>query len=127
MWISSVTSLPQSSSRNVASEEGYLRTAKRPGAGPSSAWPASKFPRKPGRNLTKLERLGRKKKYDEALQRLQKATEIYPEYAEAFNEMGAIYLRKKQKTEALKAFEQAIAADPNWVSAYVNLGLDANP
>ena len=80
-----------------------------------------KVPKKAAKEFKKALRAARKKKYEGALGRLQKATEIYPEYAEAFNEMGVIYRRQNQKEEARKAFEQAIAADPKWVSSYLNL------
>ena len=80
-----------------------------------------KVPKKAKKEFKKAQKVARKKKYEEALRRLQKATEIYPQYAEAFNEMGMIYRRQKQKEEARQAFEQAIAADPNWVHSYVNL------
>ncbi len=100
---------------------GLFADSETTGSGTIVSLASLKVPEKARKEFNKARKAGRKKKYDEALQRLQKATEIYPEYAEAFNEMGAIYIRKKQKTEALKAFEHAIAADPNWVSAYVNL------
>ena len=51
----------------------------------------------------------RKKKYEKALRRLKKATELYPQYAEPFYEIGRIYLRQNRKEETRKAFEQAIA------------------
>ena len=80
-----------------------------------------KVPKKAKKEFKKARKAARKKKYGEALGRLQKATEIYPQYAEAFNEMGMIYLGQKQREEARQAFEQAIAADPKWVDSYVNL------
>ena len=80
-----------------------------------------KVPKKAAKEFKKARRAARKKKYEEALGRLQKATEMYPQYAEAFNEMGVIYGRQNQKEEARKAFEQAIAADPKWVRSYLNL------
>ncbi len=66
-------------------------------------------------------RQGSQKKSDEALLRLRKATELYPEYAEAFNEIGLVHQRQNQVEEARKAFEQAIAADPKWVQSYLQL------
>ena len=62
----------------------------------------------------------RKKKYEKALRRLKKATEIYPHYTEAFYEMGRIYLLQNRKEETRKAFEQAIVANSKWVHSYVD-------
>ena len=59
-----------------------------------------------------------KKKYEKALRRLKKATKIYPQYTEAFYEMGRIFLQQNRKEEARKAFEQAIVANPNWLHPY---------
>ena len=80
-----------------------------------------KVPEKAAKEFRKARKAARRKKYDEALGRLQKATEMYPQYAAAFNEMGLIYLRQNQQPEARQAFQQAIAADPDWVRSYVNL------
>ena len=66
----------------------------------------------------KARKAARKKKYEKALRRLEKATEIYPRYTEAFYEMGRIYLQQNRKEEAHKAFEQAIVANPKWVHSY---------
>ncbi len=78
-------------------------------------------PKKAAKEFRKARKAARKKKYEEALGRLQKATEMYPQYAAAFNEMGVIYLRQNQQPEARHAFEQAIAADAEWVLAYLSL------
>ncbi len=63
-----------------------------------------------------------KKKFDEALEKLAKATELYPKYAEAFNEIGLTYRNMNKPEDAQKAFEQAIVADPAWLHSYMNLG-----
>lgn len=72
-------------------------------------------------NALRTKDADQKKKFDEALERLQKATQIYSKYAEAFNEIGLVYRNMSQNEEARKAFEQAIAADPAWTGAYLNL------
>ena len=91
------------------------------GSGTIISMASLKVPKKAAKEFGKARRAARKKKYEEALGRLQKATEMYPQYAEAFNEMGVIYGRQNQKEKARKAFEQAIAADPKWVRSYLNL------
>ena len=102
-----------------------IRRTKRAGNNPAGGAIISvaslNVPKKAAKELRKARKAARRKKYEEALGRLQKATEIYPKYAEAFNEMGRIYRGQNQKEEASRAFEQAIAADPEWVRAYVSL------
>ena len=92
-----------------------------PGGGAIISVASLNVPKKAAKEFRKARKAARKKKYEEALGRLQKATEMYPQYAEAFNEMGRIYRGQNQKEEARRAFEQAIAADPEWVRAYVSL------
>ena len=70
-----------------------------------------KVPKKAAKEFRKARKAARKKKYEEALGRLRKATEMYPQYAEAFNEMGLVYRLQNQNQEARQAFKQAIAAD----------------
>ena len=91
------------------------------GSGTIISLASLKVPKKAKKEFKKAHKAVRKKKYDEALRRLEKATAIYPQYAEAFNEMGVIYIEQKRNTEARQAFQQAIAADPDWVRSYVNL------
>ena len=91
------------------------------GSGTIISLASLKVPKKARKEFRKAQRAARKKKYEEALRRLQKATEMYPQYAEAFNEMGLVYRLQNQNQEARQAFDQAIAADPDWVDSYVNL------
>jgi tetratricopeptide (TPR) repeat protein len=88
-------------------------------------------PKKAVAEMDKGRELGDKKKYDEALQHLRKAVEIYPKYPEAFNEMGLIERRQtgdKQvgdkeahDQQAEEMFRKAIDADPKWTAPYLNL------
>lgn len=78
-------------------------------------------PKDAAKEFQKAHQARDKKKFDEALTRLQKATEIYPKYAEAFNEMGLVYRSQNHPAEAQQAFEKAIVADPAWVASYLNL------
>ena len=81
--------------------------------------PAEQKVKKAHKEFKKARKAVRKKKYEEALRRLQKATEIYPQYTEAFYEMGRIYLLQNRKEDTRKVFEQAIVANPKWVHSYV--------
>ncbi len=67
-----------------------------------------------------------KEKWDEAQQLLNKAVEIYPKYAAAWFDLGRVQMRTSQDAPARHSFEQAIAADPKYVSPYRGLAeLDA--
>jgi tetratricopeptide (TPR) repeat protein len=78
-------------------------------------------PKKALSEMDKGRELGNKKKYDEAMQHLQKAVEIYAKYPEAYNEMGLIQRRQAHDTEAEEMFRKAIEADPKWTAPYLNL------
>jgi len=80
-----------------------------------------KVPNKARKEYEKGMKAAQKEKFDEALAYLRKATEIYPKYAEAFNSMGRVHRAQKRDDEARKAFESAIAADPDWVNSYLSL------
>jgi hypothetical protein len=68
----------------------------------------------------------RKNKLPEAAKELQKAVDIYPKYAAAWNELGRIQAQNDAVAEARKSFENALAADGKFVSPYLNLAeLDA--
>jgi tetratricopeptide (TPR) repeat protein len=65
--------------------------------------------------------LEKKGKFDEAQQRFTDATNQYPRYADAWLEVGRLYLRQNQPDAAKNAFQQAIAADAKFVAPYVGL------
>jgi tetratricopeptide (TPR) repeat protein len=68
----------------------------------------------------------RKNKLPEAAKELQKAVDIYPKYAAAWNELGRIQAQNDAVADARKSFENALAADGKFVSPYLNLAeLDA--
>ena len=78
-------------------------------------------PKNAAKEFEKGHKAREKKNFDEALEHLKKATEVYPKYAEAFNEIGLVYRNMNNAEEAQKAYEQAIVADPAWLGAYLNL------
>ncbi len=57
-----------------------------------------------------------------ALASFQKATEYKPDYASAWSNLGAQYLKAKNYPEAQKALEKAVQLDPNLSRAHLNLG-----
>jgi tetratricopeptide (TPR) repeat protein len=77
--------------------------------------PAAKKALEKGREQEK------KGKWDEARKSLEKAVEIYPRYAAAWNELGRLQLRDHDTLSAQHAFEQSLAADPRYVNPYDGL------
>jgi len=49
----------------------------------------------------------------EAIYRWEKAVELDPQYAAAFNDLGIAYEHEGQLDKARKAYEKALALDPN--------------
>lgn len=65
--------------------------------------------------------LEKKGKFDEAQQHFTEATSQYPRFAEAWLELGRLYLRQNQPDPAKNAFQQAINADSKFATPYVSL------
>jgi tetratricopeptide (TPR) repeat protein len=80
----------------------------------------------PGKAAKEFEKAGKAvRKGDEAgaIAHLQKAIEIDPGYVQAYNNLGARYLRAQQFDKAAAEFEKALELDRNFQPAAVNLGL----
>ena len=68
-----------------------------------------------------------KSRWDEAEKHFEKATEIYPRYASAFNNLGVVAINEQKLPAARGYFQQAIKVDDHLASAYLNIGkLDYN-
>jgi tetratricopeptide (TPR) repeat protein len=78
-------------------------------------------PPKAKKEFDKARELEKKEKWDEALERFQKAVELYPKYASAWLEMGRVQIKKGDVTSARQSFQQALAADRKFVSPYEEL------
>jgi protein O-mannosyl-transferase len=52
----------------------------------------------------------------------QRALRIYPNYAEAHNNLGAILLQSGHPTEAVAEYQAAVRLDPDYPDAHSNLG-----
>jgi tetratricopeptide (TPR) repeat protein len=61
-----------------------------------------------------------KNDFEKAKPHFQKATDLYPQYAEAFNALGVIAMNAGQQEEGRVLFDKAIAADPEFAGSYVN-------
>jgi len=63
-------------------------------------------------------------KVEAAQPRLEKAVELYPRYAEAWNELGRVRLAQKvgaDRIKAREAFNMAVSADAEFAPPYLNL------
>jgi len=56
-----------------------------------------------------------------ALQHLERAIEIYPEYAMFYNNLGAVYGHLNDRPHEREAFQKAIDLDSHFAPGYVNL------
>ena len=61
------------------------------------------------------------KRYEEARISYQKAVEIKPDLADAYNNLGNISRASNDHEEAIMYFKKAIEVDPNYANAYINL------
>jgi lipopolysaccharide biosynthesis regulator YciM len=62
-----------------------------------------------------------KSENDKALDHFQKATVIYPQYSQAYNNIGVIEVKAGQTAQARQAFETAVSLNPKFASPYLNL------
>jgi tetratricopeptide (TPR) repeat protein len=63
----------------------------------------------------------KKKKEPEAAKEFEKAVEIYPKYSTAWFELGRLKEHQSDADGALKAYSQALAADPKYLNPYRQL------
>ena len=66
------------------------------------------------------------RKYDQALQYLEKAAIEKNEYADIFNMLGLIYYYNERYSDAILSFERALAINPDYTEASLNLSVVYN-
>ena len=118
---------------SIAGRRVYIARVTAGGARAIGAWDPSRLPpspravappavgapfklRFPGNALYGLDRL------DEAATALTLATEVDPEYTEAWNNLGNALSALGRHEEACRAFERALALEPAYADAHFNLG-----
>jgi predicted Zn-dependent protease len=72
---------------------------------------------------TKLLQAG---KYDEALEFLRRTISLQPNYVQAHNDMGAVYMKMNQLDKAEATLRHAIKLNDKWYLPQLNLGLVLN-
>ncbi|HEY7911727.1 MAG TPA: tetratricopeptide repeat protein [Blastocatellia bacterium] len=65
----------------------------------------------------------REGKSDQAIAKLKKAIDLFPNYFRALNDLGVIYMKLKLNNEAGDSFEKAIAIAPRIYYPRLNLGI----
>lgn len=76
-------------------------------------------PKKARKEMNKAAKLLKKSKKEKATEHLQKAVEIYPQYAVAWQMLGDIYLGQNQPEKARQAFSESIKSDPKYIRPYL--------
>ncbi len=66
------------------------------------------------------------RKYDIALQHLEKAAIEKSEYADIFNMLGLIYYYNERHNDAILSFERALSINPSYTEASLNLSVIYN-
>lgn len=61
------------------------------------------------------------KQFDEAINYLKKALKIYPDFFEAWFNLGLAYKNNNQFDNAIKAYENALSIEPNNTDVYFNI------
>ncbi len=60
-------------------------------------------------------------KWQKAIDRLNKAIAIYPNYAEAYNNLGVVYARLGSRVQNLEALQKAVSLNDRFAPAYLKL------
>ncbi len=61
------------------------------------------------------------KKWPNAEKELSRAVEIYPEYAQAWTDLGEVYLQESKNDEARNALGKAVQVEPKYLRPYILL------
>ncbi|MEO8056965.1 MAG: tetratricopeptide repeat protein [Burkholderiales bacterium] len=79
-------------------------------------------PKDPPMRFLKGVMLADAKRYPEAIEVFQKLTEDYPDLAEPYNNLAAIYAATGDYIKARATLEQALRTNPGYATAHENLG-----
>jgi Flp pilus assembly protein TadD len=75
------------------------------------------------REFLRAEKAAQEGAAEEAIRHLRKALAIYPEFAEAHNDLGVQYMRQRSYAVAEGEFEEAVKLDPQAVRPNTNLAM----
>ncbi len=80
------------------------------------------IPRDAQKEFDKANGLIAKENWSKAQEKLTKALEIYPQYVEAYNNVGVVVGRMGDTSAEKENLEKAVTINPRFAPAYVNLG-----
>lgn len=80
------------------------------------------IPKKAKKEFDKANESIARQDWNRARDELMRAVAIYPQYADAYNNLGVVYARLEDPTQEREALQKAISLNDHLASAYVNLG-----
>ena len=80
-------------------------------------------PSKAKKEYAKGGQAAKKRDWEEAQTRFEKAISLYPQYVAAHNDLGVVFMNTGQRDKGRQMFEQAIALNDNYPRAHRNLGI----
>ncbi|HEX7961930.1 MAG TPA: tetratricopeptide repeat protein [Terriglobales bacterium] len=108
-----------------ATEYVHVKPAETPQANGRAGNPISavelNIPDKARKEFDKGTEAMAKSRWEDAQKHFTKATEIYPRYASAFNNLGIVAINENKLPAAQAYFQQAIKLDDHLASAYLNV------
>jgi len=96
-------------------------TANGPGS-PTVAAVDLNIPQKARKEFDKASDSIAKQDWSKAQEHLQKALAIYPQFADAYNNLGVVYARTGDRSKEREALQTAIRLNDHFAPAFVNLG-----
>jgi Tfp pilus assembly protein PilF len=97
------------------------KTGTPPGNGPMVSATELNVPDSARKEFEKAGEALTHENWKKAIEHLNKAIEIYPQYAAAYNNLGVAYGRMDDTVRQSVALERAISLDDHFAAAYVNL------
>lgn len=80
------------------------------------------IPARARKQFDQASQLLRRQEFKDAIQKLEKAIRIYPQYAVAYNNLAVIYSKLGDRNRENEALQKAISLKPDFALAYLNLG-----
>jgi Tfp pilus assembly protein PilF len=80
------------------------------------------IPKKAMKDFEKATKLIATQSWGKAEEHLQKAIAIYPQFADAYNNLAVVYARTGEREKERKALEKAVSLNDHFAPAFVNFG-----
>jgi tetratricopeptide (TPR) repeat protein len=98
-------------------------TTRQPSSSASVSELSNDVPPKARKHFDRASALSKEGKVAEAIDKLRKAIEIYPNFMMAHNDLGALLMEQGQLDQAILEFLRAIQIDPKAFNPNLNLGI----